>query len=151
MESIVASISLLSPEQRKGSGQFQKRINTAELKILIVFFYFVAFSVIGLTAFTIISRNVTDFVSELTEYFLCESQGVRPGRACERRFNRMQVAVTLTLVYVILGFFPVISLVYVVNYQEMKEKLSKWWNSDGSSRSDTPGTGSLGKEKAMNV
>ena len=108
------------------------------------------FSVVGLTAFTILISNITDFTSELTDYFVCEILGTQPGRTCERGFNRMESGVALTLVYVILGFFPVVSLVYVVNYQETKEKLSKWWNSDGSSASsDLPGTGSPDKEKDM--
>ena len=122
-----------------------KRVSTAELKILIVFFYFFIFSVISLTAFTIISQNVTEFVSELTFYFACESQGIQPGRTCERGFNRVGSEVALIFVYILLGFFPVVSLVYVINYQEMKEQFSKWFARDGNGIGDFPGTATTTK------
>ena len=116
-----------------------KRISTPELKILIVFFYFFIFDVTSLTGFTIATQNITEFESELTLYFICESQGVQPGSMCERGFNRMGNEVALIFVYILLGFFPVVSLVYVINYQEMKEKCLKWF-ADGSGVSDFTGT-----------
>ena len=117
-----------------------KRVSAPELKILIVFFYFFIFSVISLTSFTIASQNITGFVSELTFYFACESQGIQPGRTCERGFNRISGSeVALIFLYILLGFFPAVSLVYVINYQEMKEKCLKWF-ADGSGGREFPGT-----------
>ena len=114
------------------------RVRKAELKILIVFLYFSIFIAISLTAFTIASQNIPEFVSELALYFACESQGIQPGRTCERGFNRMGNEVALIFVYILLGFFPVVSLIYVFNYQEIKKKCSKWFvrNGDGIGRSD---------------
>ena len=105
------------------------RVSTSELKILIVFIYFIAFSVTALTAITIASQSITELVSELAIYFACESQGLQPGRICERNFinkNIIGAEVTLLLTKLFLGFFPVVSLVYVINYQEIKEKYLKW-------------------------
>ena len=116
-----------------------KRVSAPELKILIIFFYFFIFSVTSLTSFSIASQNITGFVSELTVYFACESQGVQPGRTCERGFNRIGSEVALIFVYILLGFFPVVSLVYVINYQEIKEKCLKWFT-EGSGISNFPGT-----------
>ena len=114
------------------------RVRKAELKILIVFLYFSIFTVTSLIAFTIISQNITDFASELTFYFVCESQGIQPGRTCERGFNRIGAEVALMFAYIFLGFFPLVSLVYVINCQEIKKKFSKWFvgNGNGSGRSD---------------
>ena len=113
------------------------RVRKAELKILIVFLYFSIFTAISLTAFTIASQNVTEFVSELAVYFACESQGVQSGRTCERGFNRMGDVAVQICTFVLLGFFPVVSLIYVFNYQEIKKKCSKWFgNGDGIGRSD---------------
>ena len=119
-----------------------KRVTVAELKILIVFFYSLIFSVVSLTGFTVATQNVTEFASELSAYFACESQGIQPGRMCERGFNRIGNEVVLCLVYILLGFYPVVSLVFVISYQEMKEKFSKWFarNGGGSSSGDIPGT-----------
>ena len=104
----------------------RKHISTAGLKLLIVFIYFFIFSATSLTAFTIASQNIPEFVSELMFHFACESQGIQPGRTCERGFNRMGDEVALILVYILLGFIPVVSLVYVINYQEIKKTFSKW-------------------------
>ena len=90
------------------------------MKVLIVFFYFFVFGVVSLTFFTITSKDITDFTSELITYFACESQGVQPGRTCERNFNRMGTEFGLIVVYILLGFYPVVNLVYVVNFQEIK-------------------------------
>ena len=59
----------------------------------------------------------------------------------------MDSEIALCLVYILLGFFPVASLVYVINYQEMKEKFSKWFvrNGGGNSGGDIPGTVSISK------
>ena len=112
-----------------------KRVSTAELKILIVFLDFFAFSVTSLTAFTIASQNISEFVSELMIYFACESQ---PDSTCmcERDFNRMGAEYALIVVYFLLGFFPVVSLVYVIDYKDLKQKCLKWF-ADGSGVSGT--------------
>ena len=117
-----------------------KRARKAELKILIVFIYFFIFTVISLISFTIGSQNIPEFISELTLYFACESQGVQPGRTCERGFNRMLNEAILCLSLILLGFVPVVNLVYVINYQEMKRKLSKWFVRSGNESGDFPGT-----------
>lgn len=109
-----------------------KRVNTSELKILIVFLYYVIFSVISLIAFTIGSQNIPEFVSELTFYFACESQGVQPGRMCERGFNRMDDTVPVIVVYILLGCVPIVSLVYVFNYKDIKKSFSKWFARKGN-------------------
>ena len=116
-----------------------KRVSTPELKILIVFFYFFIFDVTSLTGFTIASQNIAEFESELTSYFICESQGIQADSTCERGFNRMGTEIALIFVYTLLGFFPVISLVYVINYQEIKEKCLRWF-ADGGGAGETSGT-----------
>ena len=55
---------------------------------------------------------------------------------CERDFNRMGAEYALIVVYFLLGFFPVVSLVYVINFKEVKQKCLKWF-ADGSGVSGT--------------
>ena len=101
-----------------------KNISTPEMKVLIIFIYFIIFGVVGLTSFTLAIQNIPDFISELTTYFVCESQGVQPGKTCERRFvhDRLGVDISLMFVYMLIGFYPVVNLVYIINFQELKEK-----------------------------
>ena len=125
--------------------QKMKRVRKAELKILILFFYFFILNVVTVTSSSIASQNIAEFETELTLYFACESQGVQPGRICERGFNRMGSEAALIFVYILLGFFPVVSLIYVINYQEMKRKLSKWLDRSGNGSGDFPGTAMISK------
>ena len=52
----------------------------------------------------------------------------------------MESIIALFLVYILVGFYPVVSLVYVISYREMKEKFSKWFvrNGGGSSSGNIP-------------
>ena len=109
-----------------------KKFCTPELKILIIFLHFCAFSVTSLTAFTVSAKNINEFESKLILYFACESQGIQPGRTCERNFDRMGVEVALIFVYILIGLIPVVSLIYVINYQEIKAKcLKRFTNRSG--------------------
>ena len=67
-----------------------------------------------------------EFTSQLTMYFACESQGVQPGRTCERNFNRMRYDSVLMVVNVLLGFYPVVSLIYVINIRDVKKFYKRW-------------------------
>ena len=89
-------------------------------------------------------QNTTESASELAAYFLCESPGVRPGQTCERDFIRMATEVALIFVYIFLGFISVVFLVYVINYQEIKKTVSKWFV-DASGVSDFPATTPISK------
>ena len=127
-----------------------KNISAPELKVLIVFIYFFIFGVVSMIAFTIATQTVTDFISELTVYFVCESQGVQPGRTCERGFvkEQTQSEVALAFVYILMGFYPVVNLVYVVNFQEVKERFKSKWLDKRSSCNKNPGTALASDSKA---
>ena len=72
------------------------------------------------TAFTVTLRNQPKFVAELTEYFFCEAAGIQ-GNICERSFERLASDVPVTIGYALLGLYPIVSLIYVVNVEEIKE------------------------------
>ena len=104
----------------------QRNISSSpELKVLIIFFYFFIVGILSIVALTIATQNVTEFISELVMYFTCESQGVQPGRTCERNFNRISSDIALMFLYILLGFYPVVNLIYVINIQEVKKCWSK--------------------------
>ena len=111
----------MSVSSTKSQKLLRNAISTTEVKVLIVFFYFFIFGVFSLTFFTILtSKDVTVFISELTMYFACESQGVQPGRTCERNFNRMGDEIGMMVTYILLGFYPLVNLTYVANFEEIK-------------------------------
>lgn len=117
-----------------------KRVSTPELKILIVLLYYSIIYVTSLTGYTITLRGVTEFKSDLAHYFVCESQGIQPGMTCERGFNRISDQIFEVVLYSLLGFLPVVSLIYVINYQEMKQKCVKWT----ADKSESEGSETLG-------
>ena len=93
---------------------------TAKIKLLIIFCYFFVFLALTQTAFTVTLRNQPKFVAELTEYFFCEAAGI-PGNICERSFERLASDVPVAIGYALLGLYPIVSLIYVVNVEEIKE------------------------------
>ena len=105
--------------------QSRLHINPSELKILIVFVYSIIFAAIGVIAYMIGTRNADVFRNQLTSYFGCEALGVRPGEECERRFDRTAVEVIVDLTLFFTAIYPIVSLIYVVNLQELKMFFTK--------------------------
>ena len=64
-------------------------------------------------------RNYSKFAEELREYFFCEAAGI-PRSTCERSFERLAVNVALAIGYALLGLYPIVSLIYVVNVEELR-------------------------------
>lgn len=93
---------------------------TAEVKLIIIFSYFFIFLALSQTAFTIALRNTASFQAGLTEYFFCEATGI-PGHTCDRSFERVSGEIPIVLGFILLGLYPVVTLIYVVNVKELKE------------------------------
>lgn len=98
---------------------------TAEIKLLIIFSYVFAFLALSQTAFTFALRNQASFEADLAEYFLCEASGVS-GRPCERSFQRLSGDIPVAVGYVLLGLYPIVTLIYVVNVKELKKVCCMW-------------------------
>ena len=93
----------------------------AEIKLsLIIFCYFFVFLAVSQTAFTFAVRNQASFVAELAEYFFCEAAGIS-GLTCERSFERVASDIPVAIGLVLYGLYPVVTLIYVVNVEELKE------------------------------
>ena len=105
------------------------KIGTAERKILIILCYYVLLGVIALTAFTIFTRNSTQFSDAIAEYWLCESTGVNPENSCDRlreSFQQLSYPGLSAVSYVLLGIFPAVNLIFAVNVKEIKQKFKTW-------------------------
>ena len=93
----------------------QLLIHTAELKILITFVYYALFDG-GFLAFSSVGNVGREFVEELIAYLTCESTGIMPGKVrCERTFQRLELEIPLTVGLILLGLYPVVNLLYVLN------------------------------------
>ena len=96
------------------------KLYSAEVKLVIISCYYVVFSVFIVTTFTITHvRNDMQFVSDITDYFVCESTGA--GNECDRSFAQLSGEIFTVLTFIILGLYPIANLAYVVNIRELKE------------------------------
>ena len=82
-------------------------------------------------------------LTEINDYFKCESTGMRPGKECKRsNFENIDpTAIALTMANVIGAGFPIVNLLYVVNVRELREswgrmkaKLHSWFGGQSSHR-----------------
>ena len=107
---------------------------TAEKKLLIVFFYYLALNVLGFLIFSLFQRSAVLLQRELQRYFVCESQGYKPDSPCDRsRFERLgsnrsyygygYPTISIIATNIVL-LAPVVNFVFVVNIQLLKEKFT---------------------------
>ena len=73
----------------------------------------------------IYTRSGPEFTDDLKNYFACEETGTIPGKRCSRPLDRLDAAVIFTIFGCLLGLYPLVNLIYVVNIKELKQKFSK--------------------------
>ena len=98
-------------------------IRTVQIKVLIVFVYYILIGV-SLMVVTVLVINRESITDSLMEYFVCESVGMQPGKVCEKTFVKIPLEIAINVGFVLLGLYPVINLVYVVDIRAMKERWS---------------------------
>ena len=73
------------------------------------------------------TRDADPFISELLSYFECESRGVVLNMLCDtngyKRFNGSIANVLSPISIILLGLYPVLNLIFVINFQELKNLL----------------------------
>ena len=109
-------------------------LHSPELKILIISCYYVTFAVFIVTTFTITHIQMeAQFFSDVASYFACEATGT--GSECDRSFGELSGEIFSFLSLILIGLFPIVNLVYVLNIQELKQQISrhvpKWLLSSG--------------------
>ena len=99
---------------------------TAERKIFIVFVYYIIFTVMSLLSYSQVTRNEELFTEAVLDYFDCERQGIDPQNPCDTSgYEKFIVSVVLTTTsLMLLGFYPVLNFIFVIDVQELK----KWLN-----------------------
>ena len=117
------------------------KFGTAEKKLIVVFCYYIILSTISMTAFTLATRNASTVVKNIGLYFLCEQGGHDPDNPCMDDYIQQTYPFLITLSFVLLGLFPVVNLIYVIDFKELKEFMEKIKKKKPYYSSDTPSTG----------
>ena len=74
-------------------------------------------------ATTVIARNTDNVYAAFVNYFACEASGTSPKcDAAKVALDALTVPGLWITVYILLGAFPAIYLLYVVNFGEVKQK-----------------------------
>ena len=108
-------------------GKSRNTISAAERKALIVFVYYVIVTFFILLGLALNVRYREYFLSEILCYFRCESKGVDPDNPCDASGFMNRVTLTMTsIAYVLLGLFPLVNFLFVVNVRLLKQHLEKW-------------------------
>ena len=102
--------------------QSKNKIGTAERKLLIVFVYYVIVIVAALFGASLRVRDREHVNNEIQCYFQCESRGVDPSNPCDTSGYNNPVTITMsTISFILLGLFPLVNFIFVVNIGELKE------------------------------
>ena len=95
--------------------------NSGELKVLTVFCYYSIFTIFLLASTTVRVIVNPEYIARLLDYFFCEAT---PGNICERGFGIFGANLLLNITFFLTGFYPIVSLVYVLNVHDVKQKFS---------------------------
>lgn len=107
--------------------QLRVKLNwTAEAKVLTVLVYYI---LLGTVVLTILTNSLTDlgsFYREATNYFLCEQSGIPSNSNCSRsKLEGLVNPITTAVAFVLMGLYPAVSLVYVINIKDLKMLTTK--------------------------
>ena len=75
---------------------------------------------VALTAFTLSTKNLPLLAAALLNYFSCEQGGYDPEAPC-RRSDFGDITAFSTLSHILVGLLPIVNLVYVLNFKELKK------------------------------
>lgn len=108
-------------------SQSKNKISAAERKILIVFVYEVIVLLLILYGRILDVRDRERFLSEINCYFQCESNGVDHGNPCDTTTYMNPITLTMTTIsYILLGLFPLVNFLFIVNLRVLNQHLEKW-------------------------
>ena len=110
-------------------------VSTAEKKLLIVFTYYIFLYVIAELNFTLAIQIADTLQTEVFSYFLCEQNGCDPSAPCDRSGFENLLNQGIILLSSILSFLsPAVNFVFVVDYQELKQKFNNLRSSKKTTR-----------------
>ena len=101
-------------------------VSTGEKRLLIVFVYNTLCIVIIMVFSSLASSSVSQqFIQALTTQFTCEALGYTPGKCDRGFFEQYSISWIFTLILVLLGLIPIVSLLFVLDAYEVRKQLKK--------------------------
>ena len=104
----------------------QKRLTTAEKKIMVVFMSFIIFGVYTMIQAGIVSAHSDKLIDGLRKYLTCEFTGHVPGKCDRNDFEKYSYPYLLAVSYILLGLIPLSILNFVVNVRLTKAFVRKY-------------------------
>ena len=102
------------------------KLHSAEVKVLIISCYYAILAVVIITTFTVHKiQDLEQLISDITNYFACEATGTL--RDCDKPSVELYRRGISLVSFPLVGLFPVVNLIYVLNIQELKRKISKYF------------------------
>ena len=110
---------------KETNSQSYNKLSHAEKKLLFVFAYYIVFAVVTLVYFGLSTGSQGKLVAAIVDYFLCEADGFNAESPCPRNYERYTYPVLAATTYLLMGFIPAVSLIFVVHVQKLKHKFMK--------------------------
>ena len=110
--------------RRKEKGKVV--VSTAEKKLLIVLCYYILFGIVSMVFSSLTSSNISRQLFEaIVSHFTCEALGYTPGKCDRGLFQQYSITWLFSLTLVLLALIPVVSLLFVLNTEDIKKWLWK--------------------------
>ena len=87
---------------------------------MVVFIYFFLVAIVFVVASTTTTSVYAGFKEDIFLYFLCESTGLMEGKVCEQS-SLFAIHFCFALIYVMEALYPMLCLIYIIKFQELKE------------------------------
>ena len=100
------------------------------MKILIMLCYFALLAPVIVAGNTVIAVNSDKLVTAFANYFACEATGTNPKCDDMKKALEPLTAVgPLISIHLLMGCFPVVLLLYAVNFGAIQQKCASLWTS----------------------
>ena len=88
--------------------------------------YYVLLAVFAVLGFSLATRDVQRFTTEVTRYFECERKGMDPDNICDASGYQNLPNITIaSLSYILIGMYPLFNFIYVIDVRVLKQHLKK--------------------------
>ena len=99
-------------------------LHSGEVKVLAISCYYAIFAVFIVTTFTITNvQQHEQFINDIASYFMCEAKGTM--NECDLSFVDQTGDIFTILSIFLIGLFPIVNLIYVLNIRELKQRIAK--------------------------
>ena len=101
-------------------------LSAAEIKLLIIFFYYIILGIIDIIGFSINVTTASSVRKSIQTNFLCERYRNDSSYNCNKDYLDIRLADGFAVVtYVLLALFTYINLLFALNFREIKLKFKK--------------------------